>query len=95
MSASSDSEKLKIDCFKEDCTGNFSVDGETKELLLKIGPKGFNKSNNSGGRPIGKSIHNITQGEKEEGDCIKCKREAESQNSVLKACSCDKIYNLL
>merc|ERR1719431_1451849 len=84
ISPSSDSKKLKIHCFKEDCAGNFSVDGETKELLLKRGTEGFYKSNQSGRRPIDNSVQNITQGVKKEEDCIKCKREADSQNSLLK-----------
>ena len=81
MANSSDREKLKTNCFKECCTDNLSVDGRSKDLLLE---RGIFKSYENGRRHIENSV-NISQGEKdkEDDDCIKQKREAESQNSLL------------
>ena len=82
MSNSSDREKLKTNCFKECCTDNLSVDGRSKDLLLERGERGIFESYENGRRHVENSV-NISQGEKEDDDCIKRKKEAESQNSLL------------
>ena len=82
MSNSLDREKLKTNCFKECCTDNLSVDGRSKDLLLERGKRGIFKTYENGRRHI-ESSANISQGEKEDDDCIKRKRVADSQKSLL------------
>ena len=82
MSNSSDREKLKTNCFKECCTDNLSVDGRSKDLLLERGERGISMSYENERRHIENSV-SISQGEKEDDDCIKRKKEAESKKSLL------------